>query len=771
MQQLKKLVAEPSGSNLRFSTLPSPPPMTELEFWTALVRDYPSTAQRLPTLTANKIRQGIPPPLRGVVWQSIAGARDPALEEEFDKLCCESSPYEQLIHKDIGRSFPGVDMFRDPNGEGQQMLSRVLKAYSLYDQDIGYCQGLGFIVGPLLMNMGDKEAFCTLVRLMEQYGLRSCFLPNLTGLHLRIYQFQHFLSSYLPNVTAHLEKLQVEPLYITQWFLSFFGVTCPIPMLIRLYDVILTEGASETLMRVALSVMRRNERKILAAKEFEEVMQLLLSRSLWDPYNYNADTLMADFCHWTGLVTRESLADLETAFKDSQSPVVRKPSVQTAAQRFLGRLWNSSGALMSPRTPFIMSSPLAPPPTSNPLRRTPSKQSMASTLNSLEGSEASVTTTATDATTVSRQQSADWAPPKTTVLSTPPPGKAPNKDKDLHSQIEDLLTALNNMQRENSLLNDQLQREREERDEDRQMVGRIVERLKKQTALEAVPEEADTLAPDGTVPGLPGLEKMATELEEQFTPATRRASVMIQTKHQLREESLRWKGLYQEEVVRSTELSNQLSDKDRELVSNRENLREARSRIQDGFKEKHRLERANKDLRAQKPTIDVSKAGNVSPENLSPSPNGLREFKLGRTSTAGANLQPQLTKRVSSLSSHSIMTDDEAPKAPEDALLIELANAKTAEAMARQELEEVKTKLESFRKVLSGNAASSSATPTPTTRLAPTPGHSHSHSTTRVTELKEEHAAIAPGPASSPMATVGGFFSGWGKRAVSSSNG
>ena len=138
--------------------------MTELEFWAALVNDYPQTAQRLPTLTSNKIRSGVPPPLRGVVWMSIAGSRDPLLELEYDRLCGESSPYENLIGKDIGRSFPGVEMFRDPSGDGQQMLGRVLRSFSLYDQKIGYCQGLGFVVGPLLMHMGDKEAFCVLVR-------------------------------------------------------------------------------------------------------------------------------------------------------------------------------------------------------------------------------------------------------------------------------------------------------------------------------------------------------------------------------------------------------------------------------------------------------------------------------------------------------------------------------------------------------------------------------------------------------------------------------
>ena len=95
---------------------------------------------------------------------SITGARERLLEDEYERLCGETSPYEGLIGKDIGRSFPNVEMFRDPAGEGQQMLARVLKCFSLYDEKIGYCQGLGFVVGPLLMHMGDKEAFCVLVR-------------------------------------------------------------------------------------------------------------------------------------------------------------------------------------------------------------------------------------------------------------------------------------------------------------------------------------------------------------------------------------------------------------------------------------------------------------------------------------------------------------------------------------------------------------------------------------------------------------------------------
>lgn len=280
LHQIKRLINDPARE-LRYSQL-SPPPMTELEFWAALVAHYPATAQRLPTLTSNKIRGGVPPPLRGVVWPSLAGARNPGLLDEFHRLSGESSPYDGLIGKDIGRSFPNVEMFRDPNGEGQQMLARVLRCFSLYDTSIGYCQGLGFVVGPLLMHMSDAEAFCVLVRLMSHYNLRQCYLPDLSGLHLRVYQFQNLLARHRPALSEHLRELNVEPAYVSQWFLSFFAIACPLPMLLRIYDVIFLEGAGETLMRVALSLMQRNEKRIMACTEFEDVMQLLLGRSVWD---------------------------------------------------------------------------------------------------------------------------------------------------------------------------------------------------------------------------------------------------------------------------------------------------------------------------------------------------------------------------------------------------------------------------------------------------------------------------------------------------------
>lgn len=797
IHQLKRLVEEEDPSSVRFSLLPSPPPMTELDFWAVLVRDYPQTVQRLPTLTLNKIRGGIPAPLRGVVWQSMTGARDRLIEDQYERLCGESSPYENIISKDIGRSFPGVEMFRDSDGEGQKMMGRVLKCFSLYDHKIGYCQGLGFLVGPLLMQMGDKEAFCVLVRLMEDYDLRSCFLPDLSGLHLRIYQFQRLLHQHMPKLAAHFDSLQVEAAYLSQWFLSFFAVTCPLPMLFRIYDVIFAEGASETIMRVALSIMRRNEKKILASNEFDEVMQLLLSRALWDPYGrtaMSADELVDDFVSFTSVVTRDSLQSLEASFKEAQKDDSGAgasffPGVQKTASSFLGRLWAPSNS--TTKSASLSPGLSAPSRPISFLRRTPSKQSLASTLNSIEAGSESTTSIAstvlTEITSASRESSADAFSIKSNTESMASALRMPvsNKDKDLHSQIEDLLTAISQMQREQSALAAELQKEREERREDHRVVRSLVDRIKftdtssnsnsrdarRQTtpiaSLMADAASSNLALPDDVL-------GMVDTLDMRFAPQQlhSRKSSSFETKEFLRDSLARSKEQLHLETTRSQALSRQLTERDTELSSAKDTIRETRHRLQESYVEKQRLEKTIQELRlnARKPSLQWSAENSPeTPPSLSRSDTadtaassvstttGLREFKLGRS---GSVKQQQFAKRSSSLATQAVLATENHAPADSEALLLELVNAKTAEAVARQELEELKARFESMRRMLGVVTPSAGGSP----------GHKTSPSENGGSGgggFFSSRVAVTPSPQPVSSGGGGGGFWGWSKRSVS----
>ncbi|KAK0874328.1 hypothetical protein LTS02_000244 [Friedmanniomyces endolithicus] len=723
MGLLKRMISDRNAPSLRYSvavsqedtlqpeTLPSPPPMTELEFWAALVQDYPSTALRLPTLTTTKIRAGIPPPLRGVVWQSISGARDQNLEEAFERLQHEQSPYEGIINKDVGRSFPGVELFRDADGEGQKMLGRVLKCFSLFNKDIGYCQGLGFLVGPLLMNMGEQEAFCVLVRLMDHYSLRPSFLPSLSGLHMRIFQFSSLIKQHQPALSAHLRELGIEPAYLSQWFLSCFAVTCPLPMLMRIYDVIFAEGANETVMRVALALMRRNEAKMLASGEFEEVMQLLLGRGIWDCYGLDADALVDDFTGLGGIITHARLAELEKEFEAQDGETVGHsagflPDVQAAASRFLGRLWAPSHeakagvGTLSPAAAEgaseVGGSGRKTKTGSALLRKRASKMSI-STLNDASGSDngssghstgsgaASLASTSVtepeggsgDSPLVAREASQstandDGASLKSsgkagsvrTMSLIAPSGHAgglSREAKEMHGQIEDLLTALSELQREHQELVGLLQQEREERGEDRVVVRRLVGRLQKkrkdgkgdgEVGVPVGEKEArrKTMPPPsrdaGGQKGMGGKQrpksvvlapkKLQLEQEEveslvdavsQRLDANKRFSHSFETKAELRSKLTRTREQLAAAEALSSGLAARLDLAETSLAAftseaedSRAEVKELRVRVNEEFKTRQKLEHAIRELKAEARVIERKERERLAMGDVSAAP-------------------------------------------------------------------------------------------------------------------------------------------------------
>jgi len=617
---------------------------------------------------------------------------------------------------------------------------------------------------------------------MEHYDLRSCFLPNLSGLHLRIFQFQQLLSRHLPRLTAHLEGLQIEPLYVSQWFLSFFAVTCPLPLLLRIYDVILTEGASETLMRVALSLMRRNKDKILKCTEIENVMQLLLSRELWDAYGCDADDLVNDFVGLTGLVTRESLDSLERTFKESQaedlaSKAEALPGVQAAASRFLGRFWSgsavnakvASSGLPSPGANLSVSGPSRP---ASFLRRTPSKQSMASTLNSIESSESQLSAASTEATAMSRSPS-DCVLSKPVMTSRdnePQAAGLRNKDKDLHGQIEDLLTALSDMQRDQALLGSELQKERENRDEDRAVVRRFVEQSQQ---IQNTQPKPDAILEHQAQPLTNGAESSDTdwytpmrELTEHFDVAKSKRSSINQTKQEMQEDISLWKYQYEVETVKSAELLRQLTAQEAENIRLVEQFRDTRTRMQGALQDKQRMEQTIQDMKARRASMPEGPAECSAPaddtsEARTLTTSGLRELRLGKgDALRSSQSSSPFSKRASSLNMQAVLATDDHKPAAEEALLLELVNAKTSEAVARQELEEVKGKLDSLRRMLgvnTGPSAISGHRPSPSEPCIVKSASLTSSASSRTPA--QVSATVTP-----PSSSSGGFFSGWGRR-------
>ncbi|KAH0096396.1 RabGAP/TBC, partial [Aureobasidium melanogenum] len=459
------------------------------DFWAFVTRDYEEALSSMPTMTPIMIHRGVPDFLRPVVWVGIAGARQERLYSEFERLLAqiESVPptSDTIIDKDVGRCFPNHPLFAQAGGEGQTMLGQVLKCYNLYDSEIGYCQGMGFIVGILLMKMDARDAFCVFVRLMENHGLRDSYSHSLTGLHSRIFQFQQLLTPLAPKLVAHFKNLGVEFAYLSQWFMTIFATTCPLDTLFRIYDIVLAEGADETVMRVALAVILKNEQKLLAMAELEDVLQLLLSREIWEPYENNPDQLIEEVTTlFKQVVTRDALDKLGKQFlkqaeRGSADKTVRALGfTSTYGNAFrLFDFWSTS-----------KSDSLSP---AAPLRRKTSGQSL-STLNSISGSGASMASTdsyASTAPTEVEDLERDSATP------TKPRKSFVSQDRNLHEQVEGLLIALSEVQREAAQTAANLQREEARRIRAQEIVADLLELFREKKTVDAYRRQRRTTLP------------------------------------------------------------------------------------------------------------------------------------------------------------------------------------------------------------------------------------------------------------------------------------
>ena len=60
-----------------------------------------------------------------------------------------------MIEWDIKRTYVAHEFFQ--NDKGRDALQKISKAYSVYDSEVGYCQGLSFIVAVLLLQVGHPS--------------------------------------------------------------------------------------------------------------------------------------------------------------------------------------------------------------------------------------------------------------------------------------------------------------------------------------------------------------------------------------------------------------------------------------------------------------------------------------------------------------------------------------------------------------------------------------------------------------------------------------
>ncbi|KAJ1944165.1 hypothetical protein GGF37_002322, partial [Kickxella alabastrina] len=112
--------------------------------WNELMNTFDNSTLRNSRKVKQLVQAGMPPRMRARIYYKLSGAA--ALEKtgEYTRLVAlEKIPIYDVIERDVSRCYPDHSMFVDADGQGQRQLRRILRAYSQYNAEVGYCQGMG----------------------------------------------------------------------------------------------------------------------------------------------------------------------------------------------------------------------------------------------------------------------------------------------------------------------------------------------------------------------------------------------------------------------------------------------------------------------------------------------------------------------------------------------------------------------------------------------------------------------------------------------------
>ncbi|XP_036749697.2 TBC1 domain family member 4 isoform X2 [Manis pentadactyla] len=234
----------------------------------------------------SSLKEGVPKSRRGEIWQFLAlqyrlrhrlpNKQQPP-DTSYKELLKQLTAQQHAILVDLGRTFPTHPYFSAQLGAGQLSLFNLLKAYSLLDKEVGYCQGISFVAGVLLLHMSEEQAFEMLKFLMYDLGFRKQYRPDMMSLQIQMYQLSRLLHDYHRDLYSHLEENEISPsLYAAPWFLTLFASQFPLGFVARVFDIIFLQG-TEVIFKVALSLLSSQETLIMECESFENIVEFLKS--------------------------------------------------------------------------------------------------------------------------------------------------------------------------------------------------------------------------------------------------------------------------------------------------------------------------------------------------------------------------------------------------------------------------------------------------------------------------------------------------------------
>ncbi|KAI5629554.1 growth hormone-regulated TBC protein 1-A [Silurus asotus] len=222
------------------------------------------------------VRKGIPNEHRALVWMAASGAQEQMERNSHyysSLLQAQHDPkLEDAIRTDLHRTFPDNVQFRKTAEPClQKPLYNVLLAYGHHNKAVGYCQGMNFIAGYLLIITKDEEKSFWLMEALLSRILPDYYTPAMLGLKTDQEVLGELVRVKVPAVwQAMVENNVMWTLVVSRWFICLFIDILPVETVLRIWDCLFYEG-SKIIFRVALTLIRHNQALISQARNLPDI--------------------------------------------------------------------------------------------------------------------------------------------------------------------------------------------------------------------------------------------------------------------------------------------------------------------------------------------------------------------------------------------------------------------------------------------------------------------------------------------------------------------
>ncbi|KAM5288085.1 growth hormone-regulated TBC protein 1 [Ctenodactylus gundi] len=243
--------------------------------WSRLLQDGGGGVRRGATVK-RYVRKGVPLEHRARVWLAVSGAqtqmeRNPGYYQQLLQAEGNSS-LEEAIRTDLNRTFPDNVRFRKTAEPClQEPLFNVLLAYGRHNRGVGYCQGMNFIAGYLILITKDEEESFWLLDALVGRILPDYYSPAMLGLKTDQEVLAELVRRKLPAVAALMDGHGVLwTLVVSRWFICLFVDVLPVETVLRIWDCLFNEG-SKIIFRVALTLIKQHQAFILEATSIADI--------------------------------------------------------------------------------------------------------------------------------------------------------------------------------------------------------------------------------------------------------------------------------------------------------------------------------------------------------------------------------------------------------------------------------------------------------------------------------------------------------------------